>query len=75
MGSLYTAKYLDLNVKEWNQVSRHPAIFSSLVDNTVIEITDIDNKIHKMTFRVGGILKFEKVEGKFRVYWDDKNLV
>ena len=75
MGSLFSIQYMDINENEWKQIARDPVMFQSLVDSAVIEITDVDNKIHKMTFRKGGILKFEKIEGKYRFYWDNTDLI
>jgi len=46
-----------------------------LKDNSMIEIIDLDDKIHKMTFQQGGKIFFEKIEDKYRFYWNDDDLI
>ena len=35
----------------------------------------MENKIHKMTFRVGAKIIVDKFEGKFECIWNDNDLV
>ena len=41
----------------------------------MIKITDIDDKIHKMTFQKRGKIFFDKIEDKYRFYWNDDDLI
>ncbi len=60
---------------EWKIIKEHPISLECLKDNSMIEITDIDDKIHKMTFQQGGKIFFEKIEDKYRFDWDDDDLI
>jgi len=48
--------------------------FECMRDSCTIEIVDLEGKTHKMTFQKGGTMKFEKIEGKFRLSWNDNDL-
>ncbi len=41
----------------------------------MIEIIDIDGKVHKMTFQQGGKVAIDEIEDKYRVYWNDDDLI
>ncbi len=41
----------------------------------MIEIIDIDDKIHKMTFQKRGKIFIDKIEDKYRFYWNDDDLI
>jgi len=41
----------------------------------MIEIIDIDGKIHKMTFQQGGKVSIDEIKDKYRVYWNDDDLI
>ena len=41
----------------------------------MIEIIDIDDKIHKMTFQQGGKIFIDKIEDEYRFYWNDDDLI
>ena len=44
-------------------------------EDTLAIMVDFENKIHKMKFRKGGKFVFEKIEGKYKFFWNDKDLV
>ncbi len=75
MGSLYTTQYVDFKIDEWKKNPGLLVNFECLKDNSTIELVDFENKIHKMTFRKGGKFVFEKIEGKYKFFWNDKDLV
>jgi len=75
MGRLFSMKYADFKEDEWKIIKEVPVILQCLKDNSMIKITDIDDKIHKMTFQKRGKIFFEKIEGKYRFYWNDDDLI
>ena len=75
MGELFSMKFAGLNGAEWKTTKGPPVILESLKDNSLIEIIDIDNKIHKMTFQQGGKIVIDKIEDKYRFYWNDDDLI
>ena len=75
MGSLYTAQYVNFKLDEWKKNPGLLENFECLKDNSTIELVDFENKIHKMKFRKGGKFVFEKIEGKYKFFWNDKDLV
>jgi len=75
MGELFSAVLADFEGDEWKIVKEHPVILECLKDNSMIEIIDIDGKIRKMTFRLGGKISIDEIEDKYRVYWNDDDLI
>ena len=75
MGLLYTKFYLDFEPEEWKQVSTNPVIFEALDDNVTLEIDDATQKNYKLKFKKGGKLQMFRVVGKFRLTWDDDDLL
>jgi len=41
----------------------------------MIEIMDIDDKIRKMIFQQGGKIVIDKIEDKYRFFWNDDDLI
>ena len=60
---------------EWKIIKKLPKILECLKDNSMIEIIDIDDKIHKMTFQQGGKIFIEKIEDKYQFDWNDDDLI
>lgn len=75
MGLLYTKFYLDFEPHEWKEISSNPVIFETVIDNVSLEIYDASQKLYKLKFRKGGRLQLFRVAGKFRLIWDDKDLI
>jgi len=75
MGELFTMTFADFKGDEWEIMSELPLILECLKANSMIEIIDIDDKIRKMTFRLGGKIVIDKIEDKYRFYWDDDDLI
>ncbi len=75
MGKLSSLKSVAFKEDEWKIIKEHPIILECLNDNSMIEIIDIDDKIHKMTFQQGGKIFIEKIEDKYQFDWDDDDLI
>ncbi len=75
MGDLLTMTFADFKGDEWKITKGPPAILECLKDNSMIEIIDIDGKIHKMTFQQGGQIGIDEIEDKYRCYWNDDDLI
>ena len=75
MGLMYTTFYMDFEDNEWNQVSNNPIVFQTIKDDVILEIEDISHKSYKLNFKKGGKLKMFRVTGKFRLTWDDEDVI
>ncbi len=75
MVRLSSLKYVTFKEDEWKIIKELPVILECLKDNSMIEIIDIDDKIHKMTFQQGGKIFIEKIEDKYRFDWNDDDLI
>ena len=75
MGLLYTKFYLDFEPEQWKQISTNPIIFQTLDDNVSLDIDDTSQNTYKLKFKKGGKLQIFRVVGKFRLTWDDDDLL
>lgn len=75
MGLLYTKFYIDFESNEWKQISTNPVIFETIADGVSLEIYDTSQNSYKLKFRKGGRMQLFRVVGKFRLTWDDADLV
>jgi hypothetical protein len=75
MGLLYTKFYIDLEPSEWKEISKNPAVFETITDHISLEIYDTSQNLYKLKFRKGGRLQIYRVVGKFRLTWDDNDLI
>jgi len=75
LGLLYTKFYIDFDSTEWKEVSSNPVIFETIADGVSLEIYDTSQNSYKLKFRKGGRMQLFRVVGKFRLTWDDKDLV
>lgn len=75
MGLLYTKFYLDFEPSDWKEISNNPVIFETITDDVSLEIYDTSQNSYKLKFRKGGKLQLFRVVGKFRLTWDDKDLI
>jgi len=75
MGLLYTKFYMDFDEPEWKQISNNPIIFESMKSDVSLEIEDISHKSYKLLFKEGGKINMFRVTGKFRLTWDDEDLL
>ena len=74
MGLLHTIQYLDFSSESWKIISNNPAIFEAMDDNIVLNIRDVSDKEHRLTFKKGGRIEYMRSVGKYRLRWDDKDL-
>ncbi len=75
MGLLYTKFYMDFDEHFWKQVSHNPIIFQSIQDNSPLEIEDVSHKLYKLHFKNGGKLNMFRVTGRFRLTWNDDDVI
>jgi len=75
MGLLYTKFYMDFDENEWKQISNNPIIFQTIKDDVTLEIDDVSHKSYKLNFKKGGKLNMFRVTGRFRLTWDDDDVV
>ncbi|MGY5147787.1 MAG: hypothetical protein ACW9W4_07300 [Candidatus Nitrosopumilus sp. bin_7KS] len=75
MGLLYTKFYMDFDEDEWKQISNDPIIFESIKKDVSLEIEDTSHKSYKLLFKNGGKIHMFRVTGKFRLTWDDEDLL
>jgi len=75
MGLLYTKLYSDFDDLEWKQVSNNPIVFQTIKDNVTLEINDTSLKSHKLDFKKGGKLNMFRVTGRFRLTWNDDDIL
>lgn len=75
MGLLYTTFYMDFDDGEWKQISNDPIVFQTIKENVTLDIEDISHKSYKLNFKEGGKIKMFRVTGKFRLTWDDEDIL
>lgn len=75
MGLLYTKLYLDFEDNDWKQISTNPVTFECLKDNTSLEIMDPSQNSYRLQFKKGGKVNLLRVVGKFRLTWNDDDIV
>ncbi len=66
---------MDFDEEEWNQISVDPIVFQTIKDNVSLEIEDTSHKSYKLNFKEGGKLNMFRVVGKFRLTWDDEDVL
>ena len=74
MGLLYTKFYIDFDEDDWKQTSNDPIIFQT-VKETILDIEDTSHKSYKIKFKEGGKLQMFRVTGKFRLTWNDDDVI
>jgi len=75
MGLLYTTFYLDFDEHEWKQISNNPIIFQTLQDDVSMDIEDSSHKSYKLNFKKGGKIQMFRVTGRFRLTWNDDDVL
>ncbi len=75
MGELATNDEITMGENDWGMISKDPRMYESGVDNAVIEVTDTENKIHKITFKKGGVLNLGREGETLYLAWDDSDIV
>jgi len=75
MGLLYTKFYMDFEDDEWTQISNNPIIFQTTKKDVSLEIEDTSHKSYKLNFKKGGKIHMFRVTGKFRLTWDNDDVI
>jgi len=75
MGLLYSKFYIDFNDQEWIQISNNPIVFQTIKDDVTLELEDTSHKSHKLDFKKGGELNMFRVTGRFRLTWNDDDIL
>ena len=75
MGLLHTLHYLDFSPESWKIISNNPTIFVAMDDNVILKIRDISHKEHKLVFKKGGRIEYMRSIGKYRLEWNDEDLI
>ena len=75
MGLLYTKFYLDFDSDEWKSVSNEPIVFQTIKEDVTLDIEDTSHKSYKLHFKEGGKIQMFRVTGKFRLTWNDDDVV
>jgi len=73
MGELITNEDIIMGENDWGMISKNPPMYESGVDNAVIEVTDTENKVHKITFKKGGVLNLGREDKTLYLTWDDSD--
>ena len=75
MGLMYTKLYVDFDEEDWKQISNDPIVFQTIKDDVTLEINDTSLKSSKLNFKKGGKLNMFRVTGKFRLTWDNDDVL
>ena len=75
MGLIYTKLYVDFDDKEWKQISTNPITFECIADDVSLEIMDTSQTSRHLNFKNGGKINVLRVVGKFRLTWEDEDLL
>jgi hypothetical protein len=66
---------MDFDDADWKQTSNNPIVFQTLKNNVSLEIEDTSHKSYKLNFKEGGKLNMFRVTGKFRLTWNDDDVL
>ena len=75
MGLLYTKFYMDFDENDWTQISNNPIVFQTQKDNVSLDVDDVTLKSYKLVFKNGAKFHMFRVTGKFRLTWNDDDIV
>ena len=66
---------MDFEDDEWTQISNNPIIFQTTKNDVSLEIEDTSHKSYKLNFKKGGKIHMFRVTGKFRLTWDNDDVI
>ena len=66
---------MDFDDDGWNQISNDPIVFQTKNDDVTLEIEDTSHNSYKLHFKKGGKIHMFRVTGKFRLTWDDDDVL
>ena len=75
MGLLYTKFYMDFDENEWKQISTNPIIFQTQKDDDSLDFEDTSHKSYKLILKNGAKFHMFRVTGKFRLTWNNDDIV
>jgi len=75
MGLVHTTQYLDFPSESWKILSNNPTIFEALDDYLTLNIRDVSHREHILVFKKGGRIEYIRSVGKYRLKWDDVDLI
>ena len=75
MGLVHTTHYLDFPSESWKILSNNPTIFEALDDNLTLNIRDVSHRESILVFKKGGRIEYMRSVGKYRLKWDDIDLI
>jgi|TARA_B110001454_G_scaffold55691_1_gene54424 hypothetical protein len=66
---------MDFDENEWKQISNDPIVFQTQKDNVSLEIEDVSHKSYKLVFKNKAKFNMFRVTGKFRLTWNNDDIV
>ncbi len=66
---------MDFDEVEWKQISNDPIVFQTIKDDVSLEIEATSHKSYKLNFKKGGKFNMFRVTGRFRLTWDDDDVI
>ena len=66
---------MDFDENEWKQISNDPILFQTIKDDVTLDIEDSSHKSYKIHFKKGGKIKMLRVTGRFRITWDNEDVI
>ena len=66
---------MDFDENEWKQIFNNPIVFQTIKDDVTLEIDDVSHKSYKLNFKKGGKLNMFRVTGRFRLTWNDDDIL
>lgn len=66
---------MDFQEDEWRQTSNDPIVFEAIKKDISLEIEDTSHKTYKLFFKEGGKINMFRVNGKFRLIWNDDDIL
>ena len=66
---------MDFEDDEWKQISNDPIVFETIKNDVSLEIEDTSHKSYRLNFKEGGKINMFRVTGKFRLTWDDEDIL
>ena len=66
---------MDFDENDWTQISNNPLVFQTQKDNVSLDVEDVSHKSYKLVFKNGAKFHMLRVTGKFRLTWNDDDIV
>jgi len=66
---------MDFDENDWTQISNNPIILQTQKNNVSLDVEDVSHKSYKLVFKNGAKFHMFRVTGKFRLTWNDDDIV